>query len=70
MFIYYLQSGIVSDGSIKKEQNKIHKILYTEGNKKDNPDSYWDFEKERRELIDIVADLNGCTSVYYSNSLH
>ena len=30
--------------------------------KKSNPNSYWDFEKELRKLIDIVADLNGCTT--------
>ena len=44
----YLQSGIVSDDSIKEAQNKIDKILYIEHNKKDNADSYWDFKKERR----------------------
>ena len=41
----YLQSGIVSDNSIKEEQNKIDKILYIEHNKEDNPDSSWILRK-------------------------
>ena len=57
----YLQTGIVPDDRKKEAKNKIDKRLYLEDNKEDNPDSYWDFEKELRGLIDVVADLNGCT---------
>ena len=59
----YLQTGIVPDDKIKKAQNIIDKILYIDDNKEDNPNSYWDFKKERRDLIDIIADLSGCTTV-------
>ena len=31
--------------------------------KKDNQNTYWDFEKELYELIDIIANLNGCTTI-------
>ena len=59
----YIQTGNVPDDKILEAQNKIDKILYTEDNKTDNPDSYWDFEKKLYELIDIIANLNGCTTV-------
>ena len=65
----YLQSGIVSDNSIKEALNEIDKILYIQDNRKDNRECYWDFKKEQSELIEIVADINGCTGVCYSNSL-
>ena len=65
----YLQTDIAPNDRIKEAQNKIDKIFYIEDIKKDNPDSYWDFEKELYGLIDIVADLNGCTTIRYSNSL-
>ena len=58
----YLQTGIVPDDKIKEAQNKKDKLLYIEDNKK-NPNSYWDFEKEFNELIDIIADLNGCGKI-------
>ena len=59
----YLQSGIVSDDSIKEEQNKIDKILYIENSKKDYLDPYWDIHNEVYELVTIVADLKGCTGI-------
>ena len=59
----FLQTGIVPDDTIKEAQNKIDKIIYIEDNKKDNPNSYWDFEKELYELIDVVANLNGCRTL-------
>ena len=59
--IYKLE--IVPDDKIREAQNKIDKILYNEDNKKDNPDSYWDMSKELYELIDIVANLNGCGTI-------
>ena len=61
-FDNYLQSGIVSDDSIKEAQNKIDKILYIAKIKKgyDDPE-YQCIKKEISELVDIVADLNGCT---------
>ena len=59
----YLQTGIVPVDKIKEAQNKIDKTLYLEDNEKDNPNSYWDFEKELYELIDITADLNGCRKI-------
>ena len=59
----YLRTSIVPYDKIKEAQNIIDKILYIEDNKKNNPNSYWDFEKELRKLIDIVADLNGCTTI-------
>ena len=62
----YLQTGIVPDDKIKEAQNKIDKIFYIEDNRKGNPDSYWDISKELYELIDILADLNGCTTVRLS----
>ena len=55
----YLQSGIVSDNSIKEAQSKIDKILYFEKNKKDYENHVRDFDIEIKELIDIV---NGCIS--------
>ena len=57
----YLQSGIVLDDSIKKAQNKIDNILFIENNKKDYLDPYWDIHNEINKLVNIVADLNGCT---------
>ena len=66
----YQRTGIVPDDKIKEAQNRIDKILYIEDNKKDNPNSYWDFEKKIFELIDRIAILNGCTTVrkkYYIN---
>ena len=54
------------DDRIKQAQNKMDKILYIEDNKKDNPDSYGDMSKELYDLLDIVADLNGCTKIKYS----
>ena len=59
----YLQTGFVPDDKVKEAQNKIDKILYIEDNKKDDPNSYWDFEKELYELIDIIANLNGCRKI-------
>ena len=59
----YSQTGIVPDDKIKEAQNTIDKILYIEDNKKDNLNYYWDFDKELRKLIDIVANLNGCTTI-------
>ena len=59
----YLQTGIVPDDKLKEAQNILYKILYIEDNKKDNPGSYWDFEKELRKLIDIAADLNACRTI-------
>ena len=59
----YLQTSIVPDDKIKEAQNKIDKILYIEDNKKDNPNSYWDMSKELYELIDKVANLNGCRTI-------
>ena len=56
-----LQSGIVSDDSIREAQNEIDKILYIEINKKDYLDSYWNIHNEVNELVSLVADLNGCT---------
>ena len=56
----YLQTGIVPDDKMKEAQYKIDKILYNEDNKKDNPNSYWDFEEELYELIDIIANIIGC----------
>ena len=58
-----LQTGFVQDDKIKEAQNKIDKILYIEDDIKDNPDSYWDMSMELYELIDIVSDLNGCTTI-------
>ena len=57
----YLQSGIVSEDSIKEAQKKIDKKLYIENNKKDYLDPFWDFDNEVNELVAILADLNGCT---------
>ena len=57
----YLQSGIVSDESIKEAQSKIDKILYIENNEKDYLDPYWDIHSKANELVNIIADLNGCT---------
>ena len=57
----YLQSGIVSDDSVEKAPNKIDKILYIENNEKDHLNPYWEIDKEISELVNIVADLNGCT---------
>ena len=59
----YLQSGIVSDDSIKEAQIKIDKVLYIEKNKKDIRDYSWDIDNERNKLVDIVADLNGVVLV-------
>ena len=59
----YLQTGIVPDDKIKEAQNKIDKLLYNEDNKKDNPNSYWDFEEELYELIDLIANINGCRKI-------
>ena len=42
----YLQSGIVSDDSLKEAQNKTDKILYIENIKKDYRDPYWDNHNE------------------------
>ena len=59
----YLQSGIVSDDSIKEAQNKMNKILNFENNEKDYLDPYWDIHNEVNELVTIVADLNGSTRI-------
>ena len=59
----YLQTGIVPDDKIKEAQNKIDEILYIEDNKKDNPNSFSDFEKELYEINDIIANTNGCTTI-------
>ena len=59
----YKQTGIVPDDRIREAQNKEDKILYIEDYKKDNPHSYWDMSKKLFDLADIVADLNGCTSI-------
>ena len=57
----FLRSGIVSDDNIEEAQNKIDKILYIENNKIVYLDPYWDSHNEVSELVNIVADLNGCT---------
>ena len=57
----YLQTGIVPDDKMKEAQNKIIKKLYIENKK--NQNTYWDTWKEHRELIDIIANLNGCPTV-------
>ena len=59
----YLQSGIVSDDSIKEAQSKIDKKLYIETNKKDYLNHVWDIDNAVKESVDIVADLNGCISL-------
>ena len=59
----YLQSGIVSDDSIKEAQNKIDEILYTAKIKKDYDDpEYESVKAEIKELVNIVSDLIGCCS--------
>ena len=59
----YKQTGILPDDRIKETQNKIDKILYIVDNRKGNPDSFWGRSKELYEIIDIVADSNGCTRI-------
>ena len=66
----YLESGFVSDDSIKEAQHKIDKILYIEKNKTDYLDPFWDIHNEAYELVTIVADSNGCTRISSSIILH
>ena len=52
----------MSDDCIKQAQSKINEIPYITKNKKDYGDpEYESIIEQIRELVDIVADINGCT---------
>ena len=63
----HLQTDVTKNDKIGEAQDKIDKILYVEDNKKNYRDSWWDFLTEPENLSDIVAGLNGYTTIRSSN---
>ena len=59
----YLQTDNAQNDLIREAQDKIGKILYIEDNEKNIQGYWWDFRRELKRLIDILADLTGCTTI-------